>query len=493
MHVSLEGSSLSDGTKLSDLLLDACKELGGANACEDAHETTSYAALGMRARVTAEELHRAALRPDEPVLVPVSNQASDIATFTAIWQAGGVAVPVHRSTPAAALELTRARTKARLLADASAQPPVRQIAEAVPPTRPILAGAALVIFTSGSTGQPKGVVLSHRAFIGKLHAIDSVLRFSRRTRSLLVLQINFSFGIWVSLLTLMKGGVLLMHPRFDGEAILRALASQGATDAAFVPTMLRQLLRVDRSTVFPPSKSALHRIITGGEPLGRELSRQISASFPRTGIADVYGLTETCTSDFILMPDEQRSHGGCIGRPTPGVSFRIADDQGRDVSMNEIGELQIHTPFVMNGYLDQPELTDAAFCREFLRTGDLARLRPDGMVELVGRSKDVIIRGGTKVSPLELDELLASHPAVAAALTVGVPDPVMGERIHALIVPRGHEKLDESALSRWVSERVEKFKRPDAYHFGSSLPTGRTGKVDRGALREQIGRRPGSA
>jgi long-chain acyl-CoA synthetase len=218
------------------------------------------------------------------------------------------------------------------------------------------------------------------------------------------------------------------------------------------------------------------------------LSRQLSAFFPKTDIADVYGLTETCTSDFILMPQEQRFYRGCIGRPTPGVSFRIADEKGRDLSMNEIGELQIRTSFIMNGYLDQPELTNAAFCGEFLRTGDLARLRPDGMVELVGRSKELIMRGGTKISPLELDELLSSHPAVAAALTVGIPDRVMGERIHALIVPREHEKLDESALRQWVSERVEKFKRPDAYHFGTSLPTGRTGKVDRGALREQIGR-----
>jgi long-chain acyl-CoA synthetase len=484
---------LSDQAKLSDLLLAACSAFGVANACEDAHEITSYAALSMRARAIADELHRAEIRLEEPVLVPVSNQASDIATFTGIWQAGGVAVPVHRSTPTAALELTRVRTKARLLADASADLPVRQIGEAVPPEREILAGAAFVIFTSGSTGQPKGVVLSHRAFIGKLHAIDSLLRFSRRTRSLLVLQITFSFGIWVSLLTLMKGGVLLMHPRFDGEATLNALASQGATDAAFVPTMLRQFLRLDRRIVPSLAKSGFHRIITGGEPLGRELSQQISVFFPNTDIADVYGLTETCTSDFILMPDEQRSSRGCIGRTTPGVSFRIADDQGRDVSINETGELQIHTPFAMNGYLDQPKLTQVAFCGKFLRTGDLARLRPDGMVELVGRSKELITRGGTKVSPLELDELLASHPAIAAALTVGIPDPVMGERIHVLIVPREHQKLEEAALRQWVSERVEKFKRPDVYHFSSSLPTGRTGKVDRGALREQIGRAADSA
>jgi long-chain acyl-CoA synthetase len=331
-------------------------------------------------------------------------------------------------------------------------------------------------------------VLSHRAFVGKLQAIDTLLRFSRSTRMLLVLQITFSFGIWVSLLTLIKGGVLLMHPRFDAEAILRAAAAQAATDSAFVPTMLRQFL-LDSSTAGPLiGDSRLHRIIAGGEPLGRQLSQQLFALFPKVDIADVYGLTETCTSDFVLMPDEHRLYGGSIGRPTPGVSFRIADDQGRSVVMNEIGELLIRTPFIMNGYLDQPELSNAALCQEFLRTGDLARLRPDGMVELVGRSKELIVRGGTKVSPLELDQLLASHPCVAAALTVGVTYPVLGERTHALIVPREHENVEEAALRQWISERVEKFKRPDFYHFGSSLPTGRTGKVDRTALREQITR-----
>jgi long-chain acyl-CoA synthetase len=479
---------LSEQIRLSDPLLNASQAFGGAIACEDAHGTTSYAALSMRAAAIVDALHRMGLEHHEPVLVLVSNQASDIAEFAAVWRAGGVAVPVHRSTPAAAFELTRIRTKARLVVDASNEVQVRQIADARPPAREILQGAALVIFTSGSTGQPKGVVLSHRAFVGKLQAIDTLLRFSRSTRMLLVLQITFSFGIWVSLLTLIKGGVLLMHPRFDAEAILRAAAAQAATDSAFVPTMLRQFL-LDSSTAGPLiGDSRLHRIIAGGEPLGRQLSQQLFALFPKVDIADVYGLTETCTSDFVLMPDEHRLYGGSIGRPTPGVSFRIADDQGRSVVMNEIGELLIRTPFIMNGYLDQPELSNAALCQEFLRTGDLARLRPDGMVELVGRSKELIVRGGTKVSPLELDQLLASHPCVAAALTVGVTYPVLGERTHALIVPREHENVEEAALRQWISERVEKFKRPDFYHFGSSLPTGRTGKVDRAALRKQITR-----
>ena len=156
-----------------------------------------------------------------------------------------------------------------------------------------------------------------------------------------------------------------------------------------------------------------------------------------------------------------------------------------------VGELQIRTSFVMNGYLDEPELTRAVFAGDYFRTGDLARVRDDGCVELAGRIKDLIVRGGAKVSPLELDHVLVQHPGVAAALTTGVPDPVMGERIHALIVPRADARIDEKDLRAWIAGRMERFKWPDVYHFGRELPTGRTGKVDRSALRDQvIGGRP---
>ena len=128
--------------------------------------------------------------------------------------------------------------------------------------------------------------------------------------------------------------------------------------------------------------------------------------------------------------------------------------------MNATRELQIRTPFAMNGYLDEPELTRAAFADGYFRTGDLARAREDGRVELAGRIKDIIIRGGANVSPLELDHLLAQHPDVAAALTAGVPDPMVDERIHTLIVPRANASIGEKDLRQWVAARVEKFKCP---------------------------------
>jgi long-chain acyl-CoA synthetase len=207
---------------------------------------------------------------------------------------------------------------------------------------------------------------------------------------------------------------------------------------------------------------------------------------PDAPVVDIYGSTETCSSDFFLAAHERGRFAETIGHPSLHVRFRVADDHSRELPVQSVGELQIRTPFIMNGYLDEPEMTRSALADGFFRTGDLARVRDDGRVELVGRIKDLINRGGAKVSPLELDRVLVQHPAVAAALTAGVPDPILGERIHALIVQSAHKSVDEKALREWIAEKIEGFKRPDVYHFADELPIGGTGKVDRNALRDQL-------
>jgi acyl-CoA synthetase (AMP-forming)/AMP-acid ligase II len=232
------------------------------------------------------------------VLVPVANEARDLAAFIGVWLAGGVVVPVARHSPAIVVEATRAVCGARFFAKGSDEI-VRHSGHDAPRHRSMLTGAAIVVFTSGSTGRPKGVVLSHRAFARKLEAIDGKLSFSTKTRALLVLQITFVFGVWVTLLGLLKGGRVLMQPRFDALPVLEMLAEQGITDAAFVPTMLRKFLSLDRAVSEPLAACIkLDRILTGGEPLGRALSRQMRDFLPKTGLADIYGLTETCSSDF---------------------------------------------------------------------------------------------------------------------------------------------------------------------------------------------------
>jgi len=471
---------------LGRLLLEGFRRFPDRAALNDPCGAVTYRGLADRATAIEQALRQAGLNEDEPVLLPVANEARDAAALIGVWLAGGVAVPVARHAPASAIESVRLATGARLSAINAAGKLVSKVADEAPPDRPLLRGAALVVFTSGSTGRPKGVVLSHRAFIGKLEAIDSVLGFTAHTRTLLVLQITFVFGMWVLLLTLLKGGTASMRARFEPLGALAALKDQRISDLALVPTMMRKLLALDEERAAPlVASAALKRILTGGEPFDRALSARLNDFMPDVRVVDIYGLTETCSSDFFVKADEREVFAGTIGRPGPGVQFRIANDRGHELPPGTVGELQIRTPFVMNGYLDDPELTRAAFADGYFRTGDLARARADGCVELAGRIKDLINRGGAKVSPLELDHLLAAHPAVAAALTTGVPDPILGECIHALVVPRANAGVDEKELREWVAARIEKFKWPDVYHFGDQLPIGGTGKVDRNALRDQ--------
>jgi acyl-CoA synthetase (AMP-forming)/AMP-acid ligase II len=463
--------------RLDTLFFEACARFGNATALEDAEQCLSYAALAQAAHAIADDLRGQGLHADEPVLVAVASTPHDIAAFLGVWTADGVVVPVARNAPAAVTEATRATTGARFVVTGAN---VERLADRAPRPRPLLAGAAIIIFTSGSTGAPKGVVLGHAGFAANLAEIDSALGFSPETRALLVLQITFVFGIWVTLLTLMKGGGVFMAQRFDPAAVMADIGERQITDAAFVPTMLRRLVAADTA----PGR--LKRVHTGGEPFSSALGQRLQKIFPEAEIIDIYGLTETASSDFFVFTKRGAAFTGGIGRISKSERFRIADAEGNEVPAGQPGELQIRTPFIMNGYLDAPELTRAACCGEYFRTGDLARVGPDGTVELVGRAKDLILRAGAKISPLELDGLIAQHPAVAAALTVGVNDAIVGERIHVLVVPQASQTVDEPELRAWIAQRVERYKRPDVYHSGNELPTGRTGKVDRDALRRSI-------
>ena len=205
---------------LGRLLLEKFESISGAPALNNTGGTLSYRVLAGEALKVASALNNLGVSEDEPVLVSVANEARDVSALIGVWLAGGVVVPVGRHSPYAAIDGLREATGARFVITNDETERVRRVSHQEPPIRPLLEGAALIIFTSGTTGRPKGVVLGHHAFVGKLHAIDEMLNFTQKTRTLLVLQITFVFGLWVTLLTLLKGGTVWMHRRFDPVEVL---------------------------------------------------------------------------------------------------------------------------------------------------------------------------------------------------------------------------------------------------------------------------------
>ena len=443
--------------------------LPGCRIDEHSGPGMSRSEIAAHADLVEGSLREAGVRPHDPVHVAIGNRALDLGTLLGVWQAGAVAVPIHRN----AAPLTRAAveraTRARLLIDGLI---LDTIADEDPPERTLLDGAALVVFTSGSTGAPKGVVLGHDALARKLAVLDHLLGFRPDDVVVVPLQLTFIFGIWASLLAIRSGATLVLVQKFT-HATLASRFAAGATVLAAVPTMLRALL----ADGAPPGPQ-LRAVLTGGEALSPSLAQAVCGSWPEVELVDLYGSTETGSCDFHHRSGAA-SEAGSIGTPTEGVSFRIVRDDGTPASEGEVGELRIRTVCGMHGYLDNAELTESSFEADHFRTGDLARLRPDGQVEIVGRSKEIISRGGNKISPLEIENALCAHPDVAAALCAGVPNERLGEAIHAVVVLKPGLALTVDELWRWASANLERYKVPDVIVFSDMLPSGATGKASR--------------
>jgi len=468
---------MNESSPRLDTLLAAAAKRHAMRAALGGERVLDYGELLAESEAVADALRAAGVARDEPLHVRVSNHPLDFVAFLGAWLAGGVVVPVHRGSPALAAAQIAERTLARFEWDALAATPLRQLAGDAPKRRAILDGGALIVFTSGSSGAPKGAVLSHRAFAGKLAANQSRLEFGAQDRTLLVLNITFSFGIWVALLTLLHGGRLRPVEKFVPAQFLGQLHAEAITRVGVVPTMMRALI-LDHPAAALTRPSALRSVMIGGESLGKGLGDRLRGLFAPADLIDIYGLTETSTSDFFLMPADAERYAGCIGRPAPYVRYRIRGEDGGAVAPGDVGELCISSPFLMNGYLGQPELNpiDAV---GWLATGDLARERAPGVVEIAGRRKELIVRGGNKIAPQEIEFALSAHPKVAAALAVGRPDARLGQRIHALVVPRD-ASLGSGELRAFLRERLDRFKQPDVLYFSRELPAGRTGKADRG-------------
>ena len=483
---------------LVEIIKKSCDKYRAEVALHSHSEQLSYENLLIKGQSLAVSLLDKNLSSDSIVMVKCSNSPSDFIALLAVWMIGGVVVPIHRSVPKNVMASIQKKARCEGLIDLfSLSNPIKKFkTEKMAPTvkverDEVLNDAALVIFTSGSTGQPKGAVLSHSSLYGKLKQNQKLFNISSKTNTLLVLNNTFSFGIWVALITLVKGGAVYLHSSFCPTPFLKDLVRWKITFVAVVPTMIRNIFEKTsqeeqeflRLEIKKTKK--LDQVVIGGELLGERLSAELRHFISPAKLYDVYGLTETATSDFYLDPSDYKNNKNSIGKAFPKIDFRIVSDKIKNFP-NQSGELQLRTPYMMSGYLGEKKLTLAAFHDGWFKTGDLAKCNEHGFVTITGRIKELIIRGGNKITPLEVEQALLRSAGVLGALVTGVPDTIMGQRIHALVVPKAGEILSASSIKKELVNTLEKFKHPDVFWLADHLPTGRTGKIDRRRFEELI-------
>lgn len=351
---------------------------------------------------------------------------------------------------------------------------------------------ALLVFTSGTTGMPKGVGLTHGNVRANLQALlVETWEMRESDRLLHVLPPHHVHGLGLGLYgTLYVGNAAVLLERFDPAVVLRAVGPQRISVFMGVPTMYHRMVEVMDTNQGLKSKVSLSsmRVFTcGSAPLSPETFRRFREHF-NFPIVERYGLTETVinTSNPLRGPWKP----GSVGLPVPGVEVGIFDPQTLQRLHNgETGEIWVRGPNVFAGYWNNPEATAPAFHTDWFRTGDLGAIDADGYVAILGRMKELIIVGGSNVTPGEVEAALEPDLGVAECAVVGIPDTDLGERITAFIVPRvGEDTAVLEARLRTTAERdLAPYKRPRAYRFIDTIPRNAMGKVERNKLREQKG------
>jgi fatty-acyl-CoA synthase len=342
-------------------------------------------------------------------------------------------------------------------------------------------------YTSGTTGFPKGATLSHHNILNKGFFVTELLHLTEEDITCLPVPFYHCFGMVMGNLgTLAHGGcVVIPAPSFDAGATLAAVASERVTSLYGVPTMFIALLDHEDFETF--DLSSLRTGIMAGSPCPIEVMKKVVDRMHMSEVAICYGMTETSpVSTQTRVDDPLERRVGTVGRVGPHVEVKVVDpDSGLLVARGEPGELCTRGYSVMLGYWEAPERTAEAIDRAgWMHTGDLATMDDEGYLNIVGRSKDMVIRGGENVYPREVEEFLYTHEGIADVQVIGVPDDRYGEELCAWVIARPDADLDEHAVRDFCRGRLAHFKIPRYVIFTDEFPMTVTGKVQKFKMRE---------
>jgi fatty-acyl-CoA synthase len=337
-----------------------------------------------------------------------------------------------------------------------------------------------LLYTSGTTGKPKGVVLSHRNVGHAARETAAALALTADDRVFVAVPLFTIFGVQVAVSSLTTGSTMVLQERFDPAAALETIEREGVTVCHGVPTMFELLMR--QESFGDHDLSVVRTGVIAGSPVGVDLVRRVRQW---NDVQVAYGLTETGpTVSITRFDDTVDRRERTVGRPIPGVEVRVLDPKSGELhALDAVGELVVRGPNVMMGYHRMPTETARAFGPEnFFATGDVAHVDDEGYVTIVGRQKEMIIRGGYNVFPRELEDVLRTHPGVEDACVLGVPNPILGELICACVVAVEGAAVDADALREFCREQVADYKVPDVVRFFDTFPRTGTGKVMRREL-----------
>jgi fatty-acyl-CoA synthase len=344
-------------------------------------------------------------------------------------------------------------------------------------------------YTSGTTGFPKGVMLTHHGVLNQTHVSCELGELRPNERYVTAMPyFHIAGSVGAILFSLYLGCTLIPLIWFDPEKELKLLHDEKATLSFNVPTMLVAMLNHPRFVAGDFDLSSLREIITGATPVPVVLMEDVKA---RMG-ADctiVFGLTESSgTVTETIQTDSFELKSSTVGIPHPHMDIKIADPvTGEPVRFGESGELMARGFLVMKGYYNMPERTAEAIDAEgWLHTGDLATMNAAGYVNIVGRVKDMIIRGGENIYPAEIESFLMRHPGIAEAQVIGVPDSFMGEEVAALVRLKPGKSAGEADILEYCRDGISRHKVPKYIRFVTSFPLTASGKVKKFELKQQL-------
>jgi long-chain acyl-CoA synthetase len=347
---------------------------------------------------------------------------------------------------------------------------------------------SMQLYTSGTTGLPKGVMLTNGNLSTAIAAANRTFNISAETVSLVAMPLFHIGGSGWALSAMSRGGRSIILRDVDPDLLLRLIASERITEMFLVPAVLMVLLATP--SVATTDFSSVRFIFYGASPISEDVLVKCMAAFG-CGFCQVYGMTET-TGAITSLPFEDHDPDGprrgllrSAGKPLESVDIRIIDpDTGKEVDVGQVGEVQTRSPYNMAGYWRKPEDTAAAIGEDgWLRTGDAGYLDAEGYLYLHDRIKDMIVSGGENIYPAEVENILLSHPAIADAAVIGVPDERWGETVKAIVVLAPGAAVQEPDLIAYCRDRLAHYKCPTSVDTTDALPRNPSGKILKRELR----------